>query len=83
VADGSNQVRLTDSPAEEIFPSWSPDGRHVVFDSKRDGNMEVYVMAADGSDVRDLTRNAAADSKADWTFTGTVAASPGSPGDAG
>ena len=37
------------------FGGWSPDGRHIAFDSKRDGNYEVYVIGADGSGVTRLT----------------------------
>ena len=39
-------------------PAWSPDGRRIAFVSDRDGNFEVYVMNADGSGQRNLTRNA-------------------------
>jgi TolB protein len=71
-ADGSNPVRLTDSPSEEVSPSWSPDGRHIVFTSDRGGNVEVYVMASDGSEVRNLTGDNAADFSPDWTSAGAV-----------
>ena len=40
---------------ENAFPSWSPDGSKVVFQSNRTGEWHLYTMAADGSDVRDLT----------------------------
>ena len=44
-SDGSNPRRLTDHPAEDKYPSWSPDGRHIAFQSSRDhGNYEIYVM---------------------------------------
>ena len=39
-------------------PRWSPDGRKIAFVSGRDGNAEIYVMNADGSGQRNLTRNA-------------------------
>ena len=35
---------------------WSPNGRKLVFVSRRDGAFEVYVMNADGSGQRRLTR---------------------------
>ena len=54
-ADGSNQVRLTDHPAQEREPSWSPDGSKITFTSQRDGNHEVYMMNADGTNQRNLT----------------------------
>ena len=34
-------ARLTDSPGEDRDPSWSPDDRHIVFSSTRDGNAEI------------------------------------------
>ncbi len=30
-ADGTNPTRLTDNPAEDILPAWSPDGRKIAF----------------------------------------------------
>jgi Tol biopolymer transport system component len=39
-------------------PTWSPDGRSIAFVSDRTGSAEVYVMSADGSGQRRLTRHA-------------------------
>ena len=44
--------RLTDTPADEGYPAWSPDGRTITFDSDRDGNFDIFAMNADGSNVR-------------------------------
>ena len=52
-ADGSGQQRLTTQGAQ---PGWSPDGQKIAFMSERDGNAEIYVMHADGSQQRNLTR---------------------------
>ncbi len=57
-------------------PAWSPDGRKIVFWSDRDGqdvrprNDELYVMNADGSGVRRLTRNPAQDLFPAWSPDG-------------
>ncbi|MHC4335208.1 MAG: TolB family protein [Planctomycetota bacterium] len=48
-ADGSAQKNLTNNPASDEAPNWSPDGKMIAFASFRDGNYEIYVMNADGS----------------------------------
>ena len=45
-SDGTNMTNLTNNPADDEFPSWSPDGTKVAFESGYD----IYVMNADGSD---------------------------------
>ena len=39
------------------FPSWSPDGKKIAFHSNRDGNMEVYILDSDFSNIKRLTSN--------------------------
>jgi TolB protein len=50
-ADGSGLTRLTNNPADDRMPDWSPDGTCIAFHSNRDGNEEIYIMNADGSGV--------------------------------
>jgi uncharacterized protein YraI len=50
--DGSNKVRLTNTPQSDGLPIWSPDGQWIAFRSDRDGKWAIYVMRPDGSDVR-------------------------------
>jgi Tol biopolymer transport system component len=60
--DGSEAVNLTpDSPGNDAWPHFSPDGRRIVFRSARDGNQEIYLMNADGTGVRRLTNHPATD----------------------
>ena len=47
-ADGSNVQRLTDDPAFDFTPAWSPDGSKIVFQSKR-SPAGIYTMNADGT----------------------------------
>lgn len=55
-ADGVNAANLTATHAgNDGYPSFSPDGKWIAFDSDRSGANEVYVMNADGSDVRRIT----------------------------
>lgn len=53
--DGSGLKRLTDATGYDAEGSYSADGKQIVFCSKRDGNLELYIMDADGKNVRKLT----------------------------
>jgi len=46
---------LTDNQSLNADPSFSPDGRQIVFVSTRDKNANIYVMQTDGSNLRRLT----------------------------
>ena len=54
---------MTDTPNFSENPNWSPDGARIVFESDRveKGDLEIYSMKADGSDVRRLTNSPALD----------------------
>ncbi len=56
--DGSGLKRLTDAKGYDAEGSYSPDGKQIVFCSNRSGpeNLELYIMDADGKNVRQLTR---------------------------
>jgi TolB protein len=41
-------ARVTDSPAADYEPTWSPDGLSLAFTSWRDGNQEIYVAYLGG-----------------------------------
>lgn len=77
-ADGTNVRQITfNRDGWDTFPSFSPDGSKILFrrlfKQEVDGvpitNSEVFVMARDGSDQRNLTQ--------DWFFDGYPAWSPG------
>jgi TolB protein len=48
-------VQLTHDGGRNDFPSWSPDGRHIVFQSSRSGKEEIWMMLADGTKLHQLT----------------------------
>jgi Tol biopolymer transport system component len=58
-SDGSNVVRLTDDPAEEFVPVWSPDGSLIAFVRNTQStpvmNPAVFTMNPDGTDVRQVS----------------------------
>jgi Tol biopolymer transport system component len=70
-ADGGGLRNLTPMPVgASAAPAWSPDGRKLTFVSYRNGNSEVYVMNANGSGQRSLTRNPAFDGDPAWSPDG-------------
>ena len=71
LSDGSDPLPLTDYPADDWISSWSPDGNQIVFESKRDGNYEIYVMNADGKNQQRLTDHPAHDGFPSWSPDGT------------
>ena len=55
---GSHQfVQLTHSEGRNENPVWGPDGRHLAFASTRSGRSQIYTMLADGSQVKQLTKD--------------------------
>lgn len=68
------QSGLTNSQPDDSDLFWSPDGKMVVFNSNRDGNWEIYIMNADGSEQTNLTNNPADDGFPSWSPDGKIIA---------
>jgi len=64
--DGSGDIILADEGSVNEDAVWADDGQYIVFQSNRDGNYEVYIMQADGSDQRRLTQNSGWDGWPGW-----------------
>ncbi len=69
--DGTGLVQLTDSPASDFSPAWSPDGQWLAFVSDRAGNNDIWLMHADGSGLRNLTQSPANDLWPAWSPDGS------------
>jgi Tol biopolymer transport system component len=72
--DGSGRIRLTDDPAADFSPAWSPSGKKIAFASYRDGTegAQIYVMNADGSGQTRVTDFATGGSyHPTWSPSGT------------
>ena len=54
-SNGGNQVRLTDDPAVDWDPTWSPDGDRIAFVSSRGTYLQIYTMDSDGRNLMQLT----------------------------
>jgi len=60
-------VQLTHDGGRNDFPTWSPDGRHIAFQSNRTGKTQIWSMLADGSQARQLTTSGE-NSQPNWSF---------------
>ncbi len=61
---------LTRSPGVDRDGHFSPSGNHIVFVSDRDGDRNIYVMQADGSNEHRITGHSAADYEPEWSPNG-------------
>ena len=71
--------KLTDSWGIDVSPSYSPDGRKIVFNSSRHGNPHIYVMNSNGSNVNRITFSGKYNTEPVWSprgdkiaFTGRI-----------
>jgi len=70
--DGTELIRLTDDPAEDSSPVWSPDGERLTFLSDRldAGADKLFLMDPDGSNVIRLTESEGSEGFAVWSPDG-------------
>lgn len=74
LATGASRNLTAGVEASHESPRWSPDGMHLLFSSTREDEsrtrMDIFVMNADGSEVRNLTRHPHEDFNAQWAGDG-------------
>ncbi len=60
-ADGSEQRQITQLGGANFGPSWTPDGRRIIFSSNhknpRSRNFDLYIVGLDGSGLTQVTTN--------------------------
>lgn len=66
--DRSSFKRLTG--VVDGYPSVSPDGKRILFDSDRTGNSELYLMDLDGNNLKRITNSAEHDNSPKWSPDG-------------
>lgn len=54
-SDGGEEICLTDGKGYNAGPEYSPDGKHIWFNSTRSGLMQVWRMNRDGSGLTQMT----------------------------
>ena len=72
--EGGGIENVTRAPSFDADPSFSPDGKQIVFVSTRDGNAEIYLMNVDGANVRRLTNHPAWENHPVFSPDGTAIA---------
>jgi TolB protein len=77
--DGSDRRQLTfptpvvpRGSGGDHIGAWSPDGKQLVYSSWQSGDFDLFVMNADGSDVRQLTDWRRGDGAAAWLLSGQI-----------
>ncbi len=50
-------IQVTHESGSNDFPSWAPDGRHIVFQRQMGKQTDIWSMLADGTDQHQLTRS--------------------------
>lgn len=65
--DGQKRVQLTTGLGVDDSPSWSPDGRHLVFSSTVEGKSQIYMIDADGKDLERITFTGTHNSAPSWS----------------
>jgi TolB protein len=68
--DGSDIRPLNNAPGYNAESTITRDGKHIVFTSTRNGDLDVYTMDADGSNVKQLTHELGYDGGPFWSYEG-------------
>lgn len=63
---GGPPRRLTRHPAADSDPRWSPDGRSLAFIAGRDGPAQVYLLALEGGEARQVTSFSGGVTRVEW-----------------
>src|SRR5882672_8178734 len=70
VPRSGGEARQLTTGGHETTPFYSPDGKWIAFTGEYDGNVDAYVMPAEGGEPRRLTWHPAADVVVGWSPDG-------------
>lgn len=68
--NGGMAVQLTNSPGEESYPKFSPNGSEIAFTASYRGNPDVYVMPTSGGVPNRITYGSHSDRMVEWHPSG-------------
>ncbi len=63
--------QLTSSPGIDTNPAWSPNGNEIAFTSSRSSSVQIYVVDAEGTNLRRITFEGDYNDGAAWSPDGT------------
>jgi len=69
-SDGSDVKQLSHAPGYNAEATITRDGKHIVFTSTRNGDLDIFAMDADGSNVKQLTNELGYDGGPFWSYDG-------------
>jgi TolB protein len=67
---GGRPERLTNNWSIDVSPSWSPDGKHIVFVSDRAGHPDLYILQPENGKIRRLTFEGSYNAEPEWSPRG-------------
>lgn len=67
---GGAATQLTNSPKHDRHPRWSPDGKSILFESNRNGSMQLYLINVSAGETRQLTNLSTEATGAVWSRDG-------------
>jgi TolB protein len=72
--NGRTLTQITTDPADDVMPSFNPDGSSVAFASNRAGNWDIYTISTDGTQTVQITNDADHELHPSWSPDGKMIA---------
>ena len=70
VGGGKDPIRLTFTEKKDRHPRWSPNGKWILFESNRSGDMQIWALPMGGGEARQLSKVSTGATNAIWSDDG-------------